>query len=1082
MKLSLPKQGLLMALRSFCLLFGLLLTLQANAQRTLTGTLTDSKSGEALIGASVAVKNSVKGTITDIDGNFSLVLADDEKTLVISYTGYSTKEVDVSALSKLDLALEADVIGLSEITVTGLGQTKERRFLTSSQQSVKGAELIKAREPNNVAGLVGKVAGLTVGLNSEMLRRPNVVLRGSGDLLYVVDGVPINSDTWNINTDDIENFTVLKGATASAIYGFRGRNGAILITTKRGSKNPRGFAVEFNSTSQLENGFNSLPQTQDLYGPGDHGIYEFVDGKGGGKNDNDYDVWGPPLDGRLLPQYDSPVDPVTGKLIPTPWIPRGKDNLSRFLRPGLLFNNSVAVSSSTDRSDLRFSLGHTNQTGIIPNTNINITNFNANIGYNFTNRLRFEANINFNRQYTDNINDTNYGPNSIIYNISTWAGADWDIDDMKQVWQEGKEGVQQIYAEYQRYNNPWLMSNYWLRGHRNNNAYGYVSLSYKITPELKLIARNGINSYDLLRTEKMPYSAGSYGRDERRGDYREDRRSLFENNTDVLLDFSKSIGKIRTNILAGGTVRTFGYNSNYATTDYLITPGVYSFSNSANPVRAFSFNSKMLVLSGFYSADITLNKYLTISHTGRVDRISTLPLENQTFFYPSVGLNSIVTEYVNLGPVSLLKLRTAYANVKDGLTQPTIGPANGGTSGANPLGYGDSYASVYNGPSYANAEVYSTSLSYNNVPAAYYTDILSNATLKRNSRVEFELGADIGFFKNLLNVEFTYFNVKEGPLIFARPVSESTGYTFQQVNGIVTRRKGVEITLSADPFRRSNGLRWNPMINFSTLRERYEEFYTENGQNVTQLDQFSRQVGRRVDEFWSNGYLFTQDGQIINDEGGRPIRLSTVNSAAQKFLGYLDPNFVWSFINRFSYKNWTLQFQFDGRQGGVIANYLQRQLFRGGRHIETTQGAMGIARLEDTKGNKTWLGSGVQVASGTIKTDGQGNITNYNELTFKPNETKTFLQDYISRYYQENELNLMSRSFANLREVTITYNVPLKSKSFFNQMTVSLVARNLLYFAEKKDLDLNRYIGRQGSSDFDTPTTKRYGVNFNFTF
>lgn len=1082
MKLSLPKQGLLMALRSFCLLAGLMLTLQVHAQRTLTGTLTDQKSGEALIGASVSVKNTVKGTVTDIEGKFSLVLADDEKTLVISYTGYATKEIDVSSISNLELALEADVIGLSEVMVTGLGQTKERRFLTSSQQSVKGAELIKAREPNNVAGLVGKVAGLTVGLNSEMLRRPNVVLRGSSDLLYVVDGVPINSDTWNINTDDIENFTVLKGATASAIYGFRGRNGAILITTKRGTKNPRGFAVEFNSTTQLENGFNSLPKTQDLYGPGDHGIYEFVDGRGGGKNDNDYDVWGPPLDGRLLPQYDSPIDPVTGKRIPTPWIPRGKDNLSRFLRPGLLFNNSVAVSSSTDRSDLRFSLGHTNQTGIVPNTNINITNFNANIGYNFTSRLRFEANINFNRQYTDNINDTNYRPNSIIYNISTWAGADWDIDDMKQVWQEGKEGIQQIYAEYQRYNNPWLMSNYWLRGHRNNNAYGFVSLSYKITPELKLIARNGINSYDILRTEKMPYSAGSYGRDERRGDYREDRRSLFENNTDVLLDFSKTISKIRVNALAGGTIRTFGYNSNYATTDYLITPGVYSFSNSANPVRAFSFNSNMLVMSGFYSADVTLNKYLTISHTGRVDRISTLPLENQTFFYPSVGLNSIVTEYVNLGPVSLLKLRSAYANVKDGLTRPTIGPASGGTTGSNPLGYGDSYSSVYNGPNYENAQVYSTSLSYNNAPAAYYTNTLSNATLKRNSRVEFELGADIGFFKNLLNVEFTYFNVKEGPLIFARPISETTGYTAQQVNGIVTRRKGVEITLSADPFKRSNGLRWNPMINFSTLRERYEEFYTENGQNVTQLDQFSRQVGRRVDEFWSNGYLFTEDGQIINDAGGRPIRLSTVNSAAQKFLGYLDPNFVWSFINRFSYKNWTLQVQFDGRQGGVIANYLQRQLFRGGRHIETTQGAMGVARLEDTKGNKTWVGSGVQVATGTIQTDIHGNITNYNELTFKPNDTKTFLQDYISRYYQENELNLMSRSFANLREVTLTYNVPLKSKSFFNQMSVSLVARNLLYFAEKNDLDLNRYIGRQGSSDFDTPTTKRYGVNLNFTF
>lgn len=1077
MKLNLPKQGLLMALRSFCLLVGFLLTLQANAQRTLTGTLTDQKSGEALIGASVAVKNTVRGTISDVEGKFSISIGDGENTLVVSYTGYPTTEVDVTNLSNLDLKLEADVIGLSEIMVTGLGTLKERRFLTSAQQSVKASELIKAREPNNVASLVGKVAGLTIGLNSEMLRRPNVFLRGSSDILYVVDGVPVNSDTWNINSDDVETFTVLKGAAASSLYGFRGRNGAILITLKRGSKNNRGFAVEFNSSTMMDNGFNALPTTQDEYGPGDHGIYEFVDGKGAGKNDNDYDVWGPPLDGRLLPQYDSPVDPITGKLVPTPWIPRGKDNLTRFLRPGLQSNNSVSVSSTTDRSDLRFSLGHMNQTGIVPNTNINITNFNANIGYNFTDRLRFEANINYNRQYTDNIPDANYGPNSIIYNITTWAGADWDVDDMKQIWQPGKEGVQQIYAEYQRYNNPWFMSNYWLRGHYNNNTYGYMSLSYKITPELKLMARNGINTYDVLRTEKMPYSAGAYGRDERRGDYREDRRSLFENNTDVMLDFNRTFNKIRVNAMAGGAVRSFKYATNYASTDYLITPGVYNFANSANPVRAFGFNSRMLVMSGYYSADVTLNKFLTLSHTGRVDRISTLPTENQTYYYPSVGANTIVSEYVDLGPVSLLKFRGAFANVKDALTQPSIGSA-----GASILGYGDNYSSVYNGPSYANAEVYSTPLAYNNAPGAYYTNTLGNAGLKRSSRTELELGVDFGLFKNKLNVEFTYFNIKEGPGTFARPISETSGYTSQQVNGITTRRKGVEITLSADPFKNKSGLKWNPMINFSTMRERYVEFYEDaSGNKLTELNPWTK-IGDRVDEFMSNGYMFTQDGQVINDEGGRPIRLSTVNGSANKLLGYLDPNFVWSFINRFTYKNVTLQFQIDGRQGGVIANYIQRQTFRGGRHLATTQGAMGVARLEDTKGNKTWVGPGVQVASGTIKADVDGNITNYNELTFKPNTTATFLQDWISRYYQENEFNLMDRSFAKLREVVISYNVPMKSKSFFNQMTVSLVARNLLYFAEKKDVDLDKYINRQGSSDFETPTTKRYGVNLNFTF
>jgi TonB-linked SusC/RagA family outer membrane protein len=1050
----------------------------ALAQRTISGKITDSKTGEPLIGATVSVKNTVRGTVSDVDGNYELGLQADDRYLILSYTGFLTTEVELNGSeTKVDLKMQADVVGLSEVLITGLGTGKERRFLTSAQQSVKSVELIKAREPNNINGLVGKVAGLNIGASPELLRRPNVLLRGSSDVLYVVDGVPINSDTWNLNSDDIETFTVLKGATASAIYGFRGRNGAILLTTKRGSRNKRGFSVEYNSSTMLEEGFNAIPKVQDLYGPGDHGIYEFVDGKGGGKNDNDYDVWGPPLDGRLLPQYDSPVDPKSGKLVPTPFVARGSNNLQRFLRPGLLSNNSLAVSSTTDRSDIRFSLGHTHQNGIVPNTHLDITNFNANLGYNFTDRLRFEANVNYNRQYTDNFPDANYGPNSLIYNITTWAGADWDIDDMRQIWQPGREGVQQIYAEYQRYNNPWFMVNHWLRGHYSNNTYGFMALSYKLTPNLKLTARTGVNTYDLLRTEKMPYSAGSYGRDERRGDYREDRRALFENNTDVLLDFSKEISKIRINATAGATVRTFKYTTNFASTDYLITPGVYSFSNSANPVRVFNFNSNMLVQSGYYTADVTLNKYLTLTTTGRVDRISTLPPGNQTFFYPSVGANSIITEYVDLGPVSMLKLRGAYANVKDGLTQGTIGSV-----GASVLGYGDNFTSAYNGPSYSNAEVYSTPLGYNNSPAAYYTNQLGNSNLQRNSRTEYELGVDFGLFKNVINAEVTYFNIKEGPRTFARPISEATGYTAQLVNGITTRRQGVEITLSAEPFKSKNGLRWNPMINLSTLRERYIDFYTDpNGDELTELNPFT-QLGDRVDELNANGYLFTQDGQIINDAGGRPIRLSTVNGQARKLLGYADPNFIWGFINRFTYKNFALQIQFDGRQGGVIANYIQRQTFRGGRHIATVQGAMGVARLEDTKGNKTWLGEGVQVASGTIQTDIYGNITNYNELTFKPNETKTFLQDWISRYYQEDELNLMSRSFAKLREVVLTYNVPLKGKSFFNQMSVSLVGRNLLYFAEKKDVDLDQYIGRQQSTNFETPTTKRFGINLNCTF
>ncbi len=1086
MKFQLNVQSQWALLKVCFLTFGVLLSMPAFAQRTLTGKVMDAANSQPIIGANILVKGSSNGTVTDIDGTFSMKLAENETVLVITYVGYDTKEVEVAGLSTIDIQLTEAALGLTEVTVTALGITKEKVRVTTAIQSVDGEQLIKAREPNNVNGLVGKIAGLTIGSSPELLRRPNVLLRGASDLLYVVDGVPINSDTWNINPDDIETFTILKGATAAALYGFRGRNGAILITTKRGTGKDLGFSVEFNSSTMLESGFNAIPKVQDLYGPGDHGIYEFVDGKGGGKNDNDYDIWGPPLDGRLLPQYDSPVDPVTGKRIPTPFIPRGKDNLTRFLQPGLLTNNSVAVSSRGERYDMRFSLGHSFQQGIVPNTSLNITNFNTTVGFDFTDRLRFEANINYNRQFSDNFPDANYGPNSIIYNVVSWAGADWDVDDMKVLWQEGKEGIQQIYAEYQRYNNPWFMAKEWLRGHYKNDVYGYASLAYEFSDALKLTGRTSVTSYDLLRTEKMPYSAGSYGRDERKGDYREDRRSLFENNTDLLLQYDKRFGGIAVGAVAGGNIRTFGFNSNYGTTDYLITPGVYAFSNSLNPARVFSFNSDMTVLSGYYSADISLGRYANLSHTGRVDKISTLPEGNQTFYYPSFGANTIVTEYLPLGPVSFFKLRGAYANVKDALTSPTVGTAFSPLGGSNPLGYGDLYYSSYDGPSYGNATVYTTQLGYGTNPAAYFTNTLGNPDLERNSRSEYELGFDLGVLTNRVNVEFTYFNIKEGPLTFARPISETTGYTGQQVNGITTRKKGLEIVLKADPFKGSaSKLRWMPAINFSTFRETYEAFYEDaSGNELTKLNDYNQQIGRRVDELWAgNGYFFTPDGQIINDASGRPIRLSTVNGNARKFLGHLDPDFVWSFINSFSFKNFTFSFQFDGRQGGVISNYIQRQTFRGGRHIETVEGAMGVARLEDTKGNRTWVGPGVQIANnGALKSDIYGNITNLSELQFTPNTTATFLQDWISRYYQEDENNLMSRSFAKLREVVITYSVPVKPGAFFREMTVSLIGRNLLYFAEKKDVDLDQYTGRQTSSSFETPTSKRYGINLSFKF
>ena len=223
-----------------------------------------------------------------------------------------------------------------------------------------------------------------------------------------------------------------------------------------------------------------------------------------------------------------------------------------------------------------------------------ISNFNLSAGYNLTSKLKIEANLNYNKQYTPNYPDVGYGPNSIIYNIDIWAGADWDINDLKNYWMPGKVGIQQRSFEYYRYNNPWFMSKEWLRGHQKTDVYGYMALKYQITDWLKASFRTQITTWDLFRSEKFPFSAGVYGREQKLGDYREDRRNLFENNTDIMFNIDKKLGSDFTlSGLVGGNLRTYTFNSSYATTDYLNVPGVYNFSNSRNPVKVYNYNAPM---------------------------------------------------------------------------------------------------------------------------------------------------------------------------------------------------------------------------------------------------------------------------------------------------------------------------------------------------------------------------------------------------------------------------------------------------------------------------------------------------------
>lgn len=1045
------------------------------AQQTITGRVLDENK-MPMSGATVSVKGTREKTLTDLFGNYKIKAGENDR-LLISYVGYSDFEVT---------AREANVVilnpadkNMSEVVVTALGVKKQTKRLGYAVQEVKGNELVKAREPNPINSLVGKVSGLTVGITPELLGRPQLLLRGTSITLFIIDGVPINSDTWNINSDDIESMTVLKGPTASALYGYRGQNGAIVITTKKGSKDKRGFSVEINTSTMSENGFIAIPKVQDEYGPGDHGRYSFVNGRGGGLNDGDYDIWGPKFEGQNISQYDSPIDPVSGQRIPTPWTARGKDNLKRFIQPGLLNTTNIAVASSGEKYDLRFSTSHSYQKGIVPNTDLNIINFNTTLGYNFTSKLRFETNINYNRQFTENFPDVVYGPNSMIYNIIIWGGADWSIDDMRNYWQPGKEGVQQIYAEYQRYNNPWFLVKEWLRGHYKNDVYGYASLNYKFNKHLEVLGRTAVTTYNLFRPEKFPYSATVYGREEAKGDYREDRRELFENNTELMLKYNYDVLKdINLSGFIGGNIRSFKYNSSYVTTDYLNVPGVFSFTNSRNPLKAYSFNSNMMVLSGYYSLDLSFKKFFTLSATGRVDKLSSLPDKNRTYFYPSASASTVISDYVQLPKaISFLKIRASYANVKSGglSTSSLIGPT---PNAPYPLGYGSSYQSSYDGPSYGLAQVYSTPLVFNNTPAAYYTNTLFDPELRPDSRSSMEAGLDIRFLKNRIAFDAAYFEYINGPGIFTKELSQTTGYTGYVLNAVKTRTKGLEFSLTGTPIKQKN-FNWNVTVNWSTFRERYDEL--PEGQST--IFTFYKK-GDRVDKYYAQAFVRTPDGQIINDAGGRPLRYPV-----SQFMGYADPDWVWGVNNKFSWKNLSFSFLFDGRVGGVMENYIRRQTFRGGRHIETIQGALGDARYQDYQGVKSYVGEGVVVSNNVAITYDPvtGVVTNYKDLQFAANTTKTFVQDYISRYNSTAEGNLMSKTFSKLREVILGYSLPTTwlGKSFIKKAELSFVGRNLLYFVKdkkNKDVDIDKYAGRQTSSDLQSPTTRRYGVNLNVIF
>ncbi len=1111
----------------FLSLFVLLVPHLLQAQGIITGKILSNADQTPISAITVVVKGSKQGTSTNADGTFS-IRANKGDVLQFSGVGIQPFEKTVSD-NNLVIGVDQDSKILSDVVVTALGIKKETKRLGYSVQEVKGSDLLKAREPNPVNGLVGKVAGLNVGINQELLAAPTVLLRGSPLNFYVVDGIPINSDTWNISPDDIETYTVLKGPTAAALYGSRGINGAILITTKRGKKNNKGFTVELSNSLQINKGFIAIPKVQNQYGGGDYQTFAFGDynsnGTGSGRNDKDYDVWGPRLDaGLLLPQYDGKYDPnktyvttfadgstFTGNIEPTPWVSRGKDNLQKFLQAGLLNTTNVSFSAATDRSNIRMSVSNGYQRGITPNTGLNTQNLNLIGSYDITSKFKVEANINYNHQNSNNIPDVVYGPNSIIYNIDIWTGADWNVKDPNIInyWQPGKEGVQSNFVEYKRYHNPYFQSYEWLRGHKKNDVYGWMAFTYRFNKDLDVMVRSNVTTYDILRNEKMPFSAHPYGDEHNHGNYREDRRSLWENNSELLVRYNKDNflnSGFSLSAYGGGSARTMRYNSSFVSTDQLIVPNVYTFANTMKPIRAYSFASDLLQLSAYYSVDLTYKKYFTISTTGRLDKTSALPVGKNSYFYPSVSFSSVLSDYIDLpSAITFLKVRAAYVNVKDGGTSPYIGAAFQSLGVGGPLGYGNSYFTPYNGPNYQLANPpYLTYYGYDNATAANSPNYRIDAGIKPTSRTNFETGFDMRFLKNRLGLSATWFQYQDGPKIFNQSISEASGLNYFTTNGGTTKRTGAEVSLTGTPIQSKGGLRWDVMVNWATYKETFASF--AGGQTeISNGTGYPYHIGDRVDKLFGSFEALTPDGKVIHDEGGFPIYLPK-----GQYLGHADPDWSWAIHNKFTYKSFSIGFQFDGMVGGRLQDRVLRKLTEGGRGANTNEGVIGAARLYESNhwgdagytGAYNSNGSPILGADGVVVVGGSdqiqydpatGVITNGKSLQFTPNKVATqWVQDYVSSFYNDPQHTMVSKTYAKLREVVITYSLPgkLLDKTFISRVDFSLVGRNLIYFFPKAfhDIDVDQYPGRDvfgGVSreyNLQTPTTRSFGFNINVVF
>lgn len=1057
-----------------------------NAQtKSVTGKVITADDGQPVIGASVIVKGTTNGTITGVNGDFNLAVGSGTKTLIISYVGLKT--VEVEAKSGITVKMVSDALAIDEVVVTALGIKREKKALGYSVQEIN-SDLNNAKESNLVNSISGKVSGVqikqasTMGGSANILIRGNKSFLGNNQAMFVVDGVPVDNSITNstdvaegvggydygnavsdINSEDIESISVLKGAAASALYGSRAANGVVLITTKKG-KAQKGVGVSVSSGILLTSADKTtLPSIQKEYGGGYGAYYEdptgyfnYADLDGDGKEDlivptSEDASWGAKFDPNLMVIDWVGLDPLDKNtyLRKVPWV-AGKHDIRDFFETGIKYNNNIALDGGNDKGTYRFSYTNVSETGIMPNSKMNKNTANFVGSYNFTRNFSLESNVSYTNDKNTGRYGTGYDPGNPMQSLGQWFQSNVDIYDLKN-YIKSADGTQRTwnYSYYDDLSPIYHNNIYWTRlinfeNDSRNRFFGYVNAKYKIAPWISAEGRVSTDYYSEIQEERIAIGSNQTSK------YSKYLRSFIETNYDLMLRANHNFGEISTNALLGVNKRSNQVVSTYATTiGGLQVPDFYNLMNSKSPVSTTEKDELMGVNSAYMNLTLGYNNLAYLDITGRMDQMSTLPLTNNTYFYPSVSGSFILSEIEaikNIKEISFAKLRLNYAEVGNGA------------------------------PVYSTGKSYTKKTNWNSLPVFSLPTILNNPDLKPERTKSWEAGLEANFFQKRVGLDLSLYKTNSIDQIMAVNISTASGYSQRYVNSGEIENKGVELSLNLVPVK-TRDFSWDMRINWTKNKNTVVDLY-EGVDNILLTDSWDISLnltkGQPYGMLRGTDFVYTNGKRTVDADG---YYLFATNEDGSKktdcLLGSVLPDWTGGISNTFTYKNFSLYLLVDISKGGKIYSVDQKYGVSTGLFAET-------AGLND-KGNpkRDLVADGGGIAYNAVYEDGTPN-----KSYIEANEWATAWDYDIT----PTAAYIYDASYVKLRELSLSYSLSARTlaKTPFNKITASFVGRNLWIIHKNTpyfDPETSQSAGNlQGIADGAYPSTRTLGFNLSFSF